>query len=142
MWQILTYLSRGPPFHEASLRFGGMLLVTNLSHLVKEKMGSEMKIGPRKACSLYMAAPDFHSLSFPKLCCTICPLPASVTVTGAVSRAPFREGVVRGGGQSSRFVIQLSDYNDVLQPCLYGACLFFRPKKRRKNHHTNNECQV
>lgn len=61
---------------------------------------------------------------------------------GAAPGAPSPEGVVSGGGQSSLFFVQLSDYNNVLQPWLYEACLFFKSKKRRKNHHTNNECQV
>lgn len=61
---------------------------------------------------------------------------------GAAPGAPSPEGVVSGGDQSSLFFVQLSDYNNVLQPWLYEACLFFKPKKRRKNHHTNNECQV
>ena len=52
----------------------------------------------------------------------------------------FSGGVIRDRSQRHPVVIQSPIHGGVLQPCLYEACLF-KPKKRGKNPHTNNECQ-
>lgn len=121
-----------------------MLPETDLSHLVEEKRGLKRKSGP-KACNscVVVQGLDFNPRSFPRGCAVLfalCQLQSESSVQ--LQWLLLQRGVGGGGGQSSLFLIQLSDYNDVLQPCLYEACLFFKPKKRRKNHHTNNECQV
>ena len=56
------------------------------------------------------------------------------------SHSSFSRGIVCGDGRSRPFFIHLPIHDGVLQPRLYGACLF-KSKKRGENHHTNNECQ-
>lgn len=120
------------------MSFGEHSWSRNSIHLVKEKAGSDSKVsGSRHAACIWL-----HQgfIPIPRQCCP-CSLSAPVRVIGAVPGDPSPEGAVTGG-QSSLVCIQLPVYNGVLQPCLYGACLFFKSKKRRKNHHTNNKCQL
>lgn len=137
MQYILTYWLEDPLFMSHPWgKLWGTRLESNPAHWSDRK--SDLPKGMQLAHGYTRTWPD--SKSFLRQCSAVCWLPVSVRVIGAVAGVSSPEEVVRGG-QSGLVFIPLPVYNGVPHPCLHGVCLFFKFKKRRENHHTNNECQ-
>lgn len=80
--------------------FWGTLVESKPTHLIKEK--GKWKSGWPKGMQPVPGL-ESNSKSFPRQCYTICPLPASVRVIGAVPGVPSPEGVISAGGESNLF---------------------------------------